>query len=67
MKTIQIAVRMPEGLLRRVDEHRDALRESHPGYQISRADTVRALLVRGLATVGGSKEPGGMSDAGAGR
>ena len=47
--TEQIAVRLPETLLRRVDRHVKRLRDRTPlGISVSRADAVRALLIQAL-------------------
>ncbi len=45
----QIAVRLPESLLRRVDRHVKRLREETPEWvTVTRADAVRALLLEAL-------------------
>ena len=47
--TEQIAVRLPETLLRRVDRHVKRLRDRTPlGISVTRADAVRALLIQAL-------------------
>ena len=47
--TEQIAVRLPETLLRRVDRHVERLRDRTPlGISVTRADAVRALLIQAL-------------------
>ena len=46
---MQIAVRLPERLLRRVDAHAERLREETPEWVVvTRADAVRALLLEAL-------------------
>ena len=47
--TEQIAVRLPESLLKRVDRHVKRLRDRTPlGISVTRADAVRALLIQAL-------------------
>ena len=47
--TEQIAIRLPESLLRRVDRHVKRLRErTQLGISVTRADAVRALLIQAL-------------------
>ncbi len=46
----QVAVRLPESLLRRVDKHVVRLRGQTPEWvTVTRADAVRALLLEALA------------------
>ena len=48
-RTEQVAVRLPESLLKRVDRHVVRLREQTPlGISVTRADAVRALLIQAL-------------------
>lgn len=59
-KDVQLVVRVPEELARRLDEVADRLRAEHPGPAWHRSDVVRYLLERGL----GQEPRGGL---GAGR
>jgi hypothetical protein len=48
--TTQVAFRLADRLLSRVDRHAKRLADEHPGLQFSRADAVRDLLTRALDT-----------------
>ena len=48
----QIAIRLPEGLLRRLDRHVERLRGQVPqGVGVSRADAARSLLLDALGRI----------------
>lgn len=47
-KTVQVAFRLPKGLLERLDRHADRLAKQHPGLEFTRVDAVRTLLTRAL-------------------
>ena len=50
--TEQVAVRLPEGLLRRVDRHVERLTAQTPlGISVTRADAIRVLLHEALEAV----------------
>ena len=51
MPTTQVAFRLPNDLLERVDAHAERLRRDVPGIDPTRADVVRVLLVRALEAV----------------
>ena len=54
-RTEQVAVRLPEGLLRRLDRHVKRLRDETPEWvTVTRADAVRELLMRALEDSEGS-------------
>jgi hypothetical protein len=46
--TTQVAFRLPDELLERVDRHAERMREAQPGVNVSRTDVVRMLLTRAL-------------------
>ena len=50
-KSTQTAIRLPNSLLKRLDEYVERLREEAPWSNASRADAVRDLIARGLAEV----------------
>ena len=52
-KTEQVAIRMEEELLARIDAHVGAMGEQMPGATFTRADAIRALILKGL----GANEP----------
>lgn len=47
----QIVVRLPAGLLERVDAYAERLREEQPGPLWRRSEVVRMLLIRALDAV----------------
>ena len=47
-KTIQVAFRLPEELLERIDAYADRLSKATPGLTITRADAARMLLTQAL-------------------
>jgi len=46
--TTQVAFRLPDGLIARLDRHVERVAKEHPGLDLSRADAVRSLLTRAL-------------------
>ena len=46
--TTQVAFRLPDELLKRLDRHAERMRETQPGVNVSRTDVVRMLLTRAL-------------------
>lgn len=46
--TTQVAFRLPDELLKRLDRHAERMRELQPGVNVSRTDVVRVLLTRAL-------------------
>jgi len=50
-KTTQVAFRLPNTMLERVDEHVQRMNEANPGLEFSRVDAVRTLLARALSDV----------------
>lgn len=48
----QIALRLPGPLLERIDREHEALRQKYPRRNVSRAETIRILLTRGLKLTG---------------
>jgi hypothetical protein len=51
----QIAVRLPGGLLMRLDAYKDRVKADLPGVEFTRADAVRVLLERALTAEGLAK------------
>ena len=49
MKTQQVAFRLEEDLLARVDAHAEKMAAMMPGVNVTRADAVRALLTQALS------------------
>lgn len=47
-KTVQVAFRLPESMVERIDAYVDKQRQGLPGVSFSRADAVRYLLTRAL-------------------
>jgi len=47
-KTVQVAFRLDEELVKRLDRYAKQLERDMPGFTVSRADAVRILLTRGL-------------------
>jgi hypothetical protein len=45
----QLAIRLPIELLAQVDRYTEHMNELHPGFDVSRADAVRVLLLKALA------------------
>jgi hypothetical protein len=56
--TTQVAFRLPDGLIARLDRHVERMGKEHPGLDFSRADAVRSLLTRALDQVEGAKRDG---------
>ena len=46
--TTQVAFRLPDPLLARLDAHVKRMNAENPGLEFSRADAVRSLLTRSL-------------------
>lgn len=57
--TTQVAFRLPDGLLKRLDRHVERMTAENPGLEFTRADAVRSLLTRALDAVEGLKRPKG--------
>lgn len=55
-KTFQIAIRLPDNLVARMDEYTERLKTDTPWVTVTRADAMRALLVRGLLIAEGVSE-----------
>ena len=50
-KTMQLAFRLPESMVDRIDEHARRLTAANPGLEFVRIDAVRSLLARALDEV----------------
>ena len=55
--TTQVAFRLPDSLLARLDRHVERMTKEHPGLDFSRADAVRSLLTRALDQIEGPSAP----------
>lgn len=51
--TTQVAFRLPDSLIARLDRHVERMTKEHPGLDFSRADAVRSLLTRALDEIEG--------------
>ena len=49
--TTQVAFRLADRLLARVDRHAKRMSKENPGVEYSRADAVRDLLLRSLESI----------------
>jgi hypothetical protein len=56
--TTQVAFRLPDSLITRLDRHVERMTKEHPGLDFSRADAVRSLLTRALDQIEGPSAPG---------
>jgi len=52
--TQQVAFRLPDSLVARLDRHVERMTKEHPGLDFSRADAVRSLLTRALDEIEGT-------------
>ncbi|MDB4969765.1 MAG: hypothetical protein JWN44_5454 [Myxococcales bacterium] len=57
MKEHQLAVRMPDDLLRLIDSEVERRRVANPGSEISRSDVIRDVLYRNLGPPMTTGEP----------
>jgi hypothetical protein len=55
--TTQVAFRLPDSLIARLDRHVERMGKEHPGLDFSRADAVRSLLTRALDQIEGPSAP----------
>lgn len=55
--TTQVAFRLPDSLIARLDRHVERMSKEHPGLDFTRADAVRSLLTRALDHIEGSNAP----------
>jgi hypothetical protein len=55
--TQQVAFRLPDSLVARLDRHVERMTKENPGLDFSRADAVRSLLTRALDQIEGSSAP----------
>jgi hypothetical protein len=46
--TTQVAFRLPDSLIARLDRHAERLSKEHPGLEFTRVDAVRTLLTVAL-------------------
>lgn len=51
------AVRLSEELLARIDGYREQQQKNHPGFDCTRADVIRSLLLIGLKQVSEDEYP----------
>jgi hypothetical protein len=57
--TTQVAFRLPEALIERLDRHADRLSAAHPGLEFTRVDAVRTLLTLALDEIEAAEKHGG--------
>jgi hypothetical protein len=57
-KTTQVAFRLPDSMIKRIDAHAERLTTANPGLHFVRVDAVRSLLARALDEVEGAKRGG---------
>ena len=55
--TTQVAFRLPDSLIARLDRHVERMGKEHPGLDFIRADAVRSLLTRALDQIEGPNAP----------
>ena len=55
--TTQVAFRLPDSLIARLDRHVERMGKEHPGLDFTRADAVRSLLTRALDQIEGASAP----------
>jgi hypothetical protein len=55
--TTQVAFRLPQTMVERLDAHAGRLRGVQPGVRVSRTDVVRLLLLRALEVVEAERGP----------
>ncbi len=55
--TQQVAFRLPDSLVARLDRHVARMTKEHPGLDFSRADAVRSLLTRALDQIEEASAP----------
>ena len=55
--TTQVAFRLPDSLIARLDRHVERMSKEHPGLDFTRADAVRSLLTRALDQIEGASAP----------
>lgn len=60
--TTQVAFRLPDTLIERLDAHAERLNRQHPGLEFTRVDAARTLLTMALDEVeSADKRRGGRS------
>jgi hypothetical protein len=55
--TTQVAFRLADRLLERIDRHVQRMAKEHPGIEFTRVDAVRALLTKALDGEEANREP----------
>ncbi len=53
--TTQLAFRLPDSLIQRLDRHVERMAKELPGLEFTRVDAVRSLLTRALDEIEGGK------------
>ncbi len=43
-----VAIRLPQALVDRLERYTGQLREGRPGFDVTKADAIRSLLIEGL-------------------
>lgn len=57
--TTQVAFRLPDSLVKRLDRHVERMTAENPGLDFTRTEAVRSLLTRALDQIEGAKRAGG--------
>jgi hypothetical protein len=55
--TTQVAFRLPDSLIARLDRHVERMSQENPGLDFTRVDAVRSLLTRALDQIEGASGP----------
>ena len=55
--TKQVAFRLSETLIERIDRHAERMTKAQPGMEFSRADAARVLLTRSLDEIEAEEKP----------
>jgi hypothetical protein len=55
--TTQVAFRLPDSLITRLDRHVERMSKENPGLDFTRVDAVRSLLTRALDQIEGTSAP----------
>jgi hypothetical protein len=55
--TTQVAFRLPDSLIARLDRHVERMSQENPGLDFTRVDAVRSLLTRALDQIEGPSAP----------
>lgn len=51
IKRVQVAVRLPEDMVEKIDKYLETLQADNPGFNFSRTDVIRLLIDKGMVKV----------------